>query len=196
MSVDKGGTMKRFIIFAFAMSFILYVSNVASYAQGKGGGHGPEISGSHGPDAIHGKDADHGKSADHEKTATNKDSNKTGTWEDRIEQNDKLKAKLITLLGSPDLKTAADGFKNEGQFIAALHVSKNLNISFDQLKAKMLGTAATSTTAAVAPESLGKAIHDLKPTLPETDVKKEADKAADQAKEDEKTEKTVKTTSK
>ena len=198
MSVDKGGTMKRFIIFAFAMSFILYVSNVASYAQ-KGGGHGPEISGSHGPDATHtdhSKDADHGKAADHEKTATNKDSNKTGTWEDRIEQNDKLKAKLTTLLGSPDLKLAAAGFKNEGQFIAALHVSKNLGIPFDQLKAKMVGTAATATTAATSPESLGKAIHDLKPTLPETDVKKEADKAVDQAKEDEKIEKTKQSASK
>jgi hypothetical protein len=184
--------MKRFIIFAFAMSFILYVSNVASYAQ-KGGGHGPEISGSHGPDATH---TDHGKDADHGKTATNKDSNKTGTWEDRIEQNDKLKAKLTTLLGSPDLKLAAAGFKNEGQFIAALHVSKNLGIPFDQLKAKMVGTAATATTAATSPESLGKAIHDLKPTLPETDVKKEADKAVDQAKEDEKIEKTKQSASK
>jgi hypothetical protein len=184
--------MKRFIIFAFAMSFILYVSNVASYAQGKGGSHGPEISGSHGPDATHGKDADRGKSADHDKTATNK----TGTWEDRIEQNDKLRAKLTTLLGSPDLKTAADGFKNEGQFIAALHVSKNLGIPFDQLKAKMVGTAATATTAATSPESLGKAIHDLKPTLPAADVKKEADKAVDQAKEDEKTEKTKQSASK
>jgi hypothetical protein len=32
---------------------------------------------------------------------------------------------------------AESGFKNHGQFIAALHVSKNLNIPFDQLKAKM-----------------------------------------------------------
>lgn len=184
--------MKRFIIFAFAMSFILYVSNVASYAQGKGGSHGPEISGSHGPDATHGKDADHGKSA-----TTTKDSNKTGTWEDRIVQDDKLSAKLTSLLPpGTDLKTAMDGFKNQGQFIAAAHVSKNLGIPFDQLKAKMVGTAATSTTAATAPESLGKAIHDLKPTLPETDVKKEADKAVAQAKEDEKTEKTKQSASK
>ena len=189
--------MKRFIIFAFAMSFILYVSNVASYAQGKGGSHGPEISGSHGPDATHGKDADHGKSADHDKTATNKDSNKTGTWEDRIVQNDKLSVKLTSLLPpGTDLKTAMDGFKNQGQFIAALHVSKNLGIPFDQLKAKMVGTPATATTAATSPESLGKAIHDLKPTLPETDVKKEADKAVAQAKEDEKTEKTKQSASK
>jgi hypothetical protein len=43
---------------------------------------------------------------------------------------------------------------------------------------------------------LGKAIHDLKPTLPEADVKKEADKAVDQAKEDEKTEKTKQAASK
>jgi hypothetical protein len=178
--------MKRFIIFAFAMSFLLYVSNVASYAQGKGGGHGPEISGSHGPDLSH---SDHGKSADHQNTSTNKDSsNKSGTWEDRIVQNDKLSAKLTSLLPpGTDLKTAMDGFKNQGQFIAAAHVSKNLGIPFDQLKTKMIGTAATTTSPATSPESLGKAIHDLKPTLPETDVKIEADKAVTQAKEDEKT---------
>jgi hypothetical protein len=188
MSVGKGGTMKRFIIFAFAMSFILYVSNVASYAQGKGGGHGPEISGSHGPDASH---TDHGKDADHGKTASTKDKDHDGTFASRIENNPDLKAKITKLLPTGmDLQTAAMGFKNEGQFIAALHVSQNLGIPFDQLKAKMVGTAATATTAATTPESLGKAIHDLKPTLPETDVKKEADKAVDQAKEDQKTEKT------
>jgi hypothetical protein len=174
--------MKRFIMFAFAGSFLLYVNNVASYAQGKGSGRGPEISGSHGAEATH---TDHGKAADHEKTATNKDSNKSGTWEDRIEQNDKLKAKLTGLLPpNTDLKTAADGFKNQGQFIAALHVSKNLNIPFADLKTKMTGTN---------PESLGKAIHDLKPTLPESDANKEADKALEQAKEDQKT-KTAPTT--
>jgi hypothetical protein len=180
--------MKRFIMFALAGSFLLYVNNVASYAQGKGSGRGPEISASHAPDTTH---TEHGKSADHEKTATNKDSNKSGTWEDRIEQNDKLKAKLITLLGNPDLKTAADGFKNQGQFIAALHVSKNLNIPFADLKAKMIGTDSKTTgTTGTNPESLGNAIHDLKPTLPEADVKKEANKAVEEAKEDEKIEKT------
>jgi hypothetical protein len=50
--------------------------------------------------------------------------------------------------------TAASGFKTEGQFIAALHVSRNLNIPFAQLKAEMTGADH---------DSLGQAIHDLQP---------------------------------
>ena len=52
------------------------------------------------------------------------------------------------------LDQAAAGFKNQGQFIAALHVSKNLNIPFDKLKAEMTGGDH---------DSLGKAIQDLQP---------------------------------
>ena len=42
---------------------------------------------------------------------------------------------------------AADGFKNLGQFVAAVNVSKNLGIPFDQLKAQVTGPS---------PKSLGK----------------------------------------
>jgi hypothetical protein len=52
------------------------------------------------------------------------------------------------------LQTAATGFHNEGQFIAALHVAHNLNIPFAQLKAEMTGSDH---------DSLGQAIHDLRP---------------------------------
>jgi hypothetical protein len=174
--------MKRFMIFSCALSFLFYVNSVASYAQGKSGGHAPAVTGSHGPDASH---TDHGKAADHsdhDKTATTKEHNE-GTFENRIEANPQLKAKLTSLLPpGTDLKTAADGFKNQGQFIAALHVSKNLGIPFADLKAKMTGANS---------ESLGKAIQDLKPPLSASDAKKEADKAVEEAKEDEKTKKTT-----
>lgn len=69
-----------------------------------------------------------------------------------------------------DVNAAADGFKNFGQFVAAAHVSKNLNIPFDQLKQKMTGPDS---------KSLGDAIHELKPDLPAGQVK-EAVKAAKQ----------------
>src|SRR5262249_20601318 len=64
--------------------------------------------------------------------------------------------------------TATAGFKNEGQFLAALHASHNLNIPFDDLKAKMTGSHAMS---------LGAAIHALKPDLKESEAKEEAKKA-------------------
>ena len=74
----------------------------------------------------------------------------------RIAGNPALAARLQPLLPSgTTLAAAADGFKNEGQFIAALHVSRNLNIPFAQLKAEMTGSDR---------DSLGQAIHDLQPT--------------------------------
>ena len=87
-----------------------------------------------------------------------------------------------------DLKTAESGFKNRGQFIAALHVSKNLNIPFDQLKAKTTGVAATSTgQTSSTPMSLGKAIHELRPNMPENQANEEAKRAEKQAMVTEKT---------
>ena len=56
--------------------------------------------------------------------------------------------------------------------MAALHVSHNLNIPFDQLKGKMTGKP---------PISLGKAIHELDPNV---DAKAETKKAQHQAKKD------------
>ena len=72
--------------------------------------------------------------------------------------------------------------------MAALHVSKNLGISFDQLKAKMTGVSidAKGQTTNSTPMSLGKAIHELRPNIPETQVNQEAQRAEKQAQETEK----------
>src|SRR5579864_7302674 len=49
----------------------------------------------------------------------------------KIAANPALLARVQPLLPSGmTVATAASGFKNEGQFIAALHVSRNLNIPF------------------------------------------------------------------
>jgi hypothetical protein len=68
------------------------------------------------------------------------------------------------------LDQAATGFKNQGQLIAALHVSKNLNIRFAKLKADMTGPNH---------DSLGQAIHDLKPGVDATTAAKHATAQAD-----------------
>jgi hypothetical protein len=73
-----------------------------------------------------------------------------------------------------NLDAAASGFKNIGQFVAAVHVSNNLNIPFDQLKAKMLTDRM----------SLGEAVHALKPDMNKDAANAEAKKAEGQAKKD------------
>ncbi len=92
---------------------------------------------------------------------------------DRLQDNTKLSSKLQGLLpAGTNLPQASQGFKNLGQFVAAVHVSHNLGIPFAQLKAKMVGPPS---------ESLGKAIQALKPGV---NGKEEASKAEKQAKQD------------
>lgn len=71
------------------------------------------------------------------------------------------------------LQAAASGFKNEGQFIAALHLSHNLSIPFSQLKAEMTGAHH---------DSLGRAVHDLRPELDAKAVKSNLKLANEQSK--------------
>ena len=82
---------------------------------------------------------------------------------------------LSLLPAGTNLQTAAAGFKNEGQFIAAVHASRNLNIPFSQLKAKMAGPN---------PESLGQAIRDLRTNLNARTIKADVKIAERQAKTD------------
>jgi len=134
-----------------------------------GGTHGSSSS-MHGSDhssSTHGdSDADHGSGHDSTHSGQNSVS-------ERLTSNTKLASKLQGLLPpGTDLQAAAAGFKNLGQFVAAVHVSHNLGIPFDQLKAKMTGEGA---------ESLGKAIHELKPDV---NAKAETKKAEAEAHED------------
>jgi hypothetical protein len=74
-----------------------------------------------------------------------------------------------------NLQSAATGFKNLGQFVAAVHVSHNLAFHFDQLKAKLTGSN---------PQSLGRAIHGIDPNLNAKTVKADVKTAEKQAKQD------------
>jgi hypothetical protein len=88
----------------------------------------------------------------------------------KIASHPQLAAKLTPMLPKGmTLQTAAAGFKNQGQFIAALHVSQNLNIPFAQLKSAMTGTHH---------ESLGQAIHELRPTADSAKAAKHAETEA------------------
>jgi hypothetical protein len=107
-------------------------------------------------------------------------------------KNPKLEARLLKML-PPDttIQDAMAGFKNWGQFVAAVHVSNNLAIPFADLKAKMTGITPTpDTTVQGTSMSLGQAIQSLKggtttadggTTLTTTRIRNEVKKAEDAA---------------
>lgn len=93
------------------------------------------------------------------------------TANDLLTQNTKLSSNLQGLLPTgTNIQDAAKGFDNLGQFVAAVHVSHNLDIPFDQLKGEMMNGS-----------SLGEAIHKLKPNV---DARQEAIKGNQQALDD------------
>ena len=101
-----------------------------------------------------------------------------------LTQNTQLASKLTSLLPTgTNLQTAASGFRNLGQFVAALHVSHNLEIPFDQLKCTELATADACGTMAVPSKGshLGQAIQTLKPAMSSTDSKSAAKQAEKEA---------------
>jgi hypothetical protein len=169
--------MKKQLIIAFVLTSSLV------FAQGRGGGHGGGMGAGGGAGVSHGPMAGpststHGNSgsrSDNRGPNSTSDTKSRKTVDQKLDRNPKLSTKLQSLLpAGTDLKTAAAGFKNFGQFVAAVHVSHNLGIPFDQLKAKMTGDNA---------ESLGKAIKELKP---DANAKAETKKAQQQAKDDQK----------
>src|SRR5215471_1477271 len=156
----------RTLIFALSVA-LMGIPLYAQHGHGGGGGGGAAAGGM-------------GHSMDHPTPNSNSNGHdnsgkgsKESSVSDRLEDNTKLASKLQSLLPKgTNLQQAAQGFKNLGQFVAAVHVSHNLGISFDQLKAKMIGPPK---------ESLGDAIHALKPTA---NAKEEAKKGEKQAKHD------------
>jgi len=139
----------------------------------------PSLAQSHGTHVSTPSTGSHPQPSEHAGTATTKGTEHGSphpAFIQRIDANPQLVARLTPLLPTgTTLDQAAAGFKNQGQFIAALHVSKNLGIPFAQLKGEMTGSDH---------DSLGKAIHDLKPTV---DAKAAAKAAEDEAKADVKT---------
>jgi hypothetical protein len=80
-----------------------------------------------------------------------------------------------------DLNAATAGFKNFGQFVAAVNVSNNLGIPFADLKANMTGIRLDGTPTGEPTLSLGRSIQDLKPAA---NAGAEATKATKQADSD------------
>jgi hypothetical protein len=166
---------------ALATAAFVALSLAPVYAQGRGGGHAKAPTSSTST-----------RGNPHTKTSTASTSTTTAPTTttppatpplnpiaQKITSHPHLAAKVNALLlpTGMTLNQASAGFKNRGQFMAALHVSRNLHIPFADLKSAMLGTKATSTTPGTPPMSLGQAIHKLRPRV-------DADDAAEHATEE------------
>jgi hypothetical protein len=163
--------MKRATILPLVFAAAFFIATLPGLAQrGHGGGTGHPGGPTSTPVSTHRESSENST-----KPSTTMPSGKVSLSE-HLAHNTRLATKLEGLLGlnGPSalstLQTDAKGFKNLGQFVAAVHVSHNLNIPFDQLKAKVTGG-----------ESLGDAIHDLKPDM---NAKNEVKRAQQEAKED------------
>ena len=121
----------------------------------------------------------------------------------KIQANSGLYSKVSTMLPinpktgtTMTLNDASAGFKNQGQFVAALHVSQNLGISFLDLKNAMITKQTTASgTTMTQTGSLGQAIQTVKHTSSAT-ATTQATKAEQEADNDLKTSTTTTTTKK
>jgi hypothetical protein len=187
--------MKRLIVVASAVAVLLCLSGLPLMAQGRGGGGGgmgsPGMGSNpgmdNGPMMGQGRGIGNGpmegRGPGMDNTGMGRDQNNGNngpslgskkTPDQLLTQNTKLASKLQPLMpAGTNLQDAASGFKNLGQFVAALHVSHNLGIPFDQLKGKMMGG-----------DSLGKAVHELNPNLSHKQTKEAVKQGKREAKGD------------
>ena len=171
--------MRRIVNFLTALAVLGALSTVPLFAQrGGGGGHAGGMGGASGAGGGMGRGSEMGPGSsgpnmDRGGMGRGMNSTNLGSQKNAAEllsQNTKLASNLSSLLpAGTNLQQAAAGFKNLGQFVAAVHVSHNLGIPFEDLKTKMTGSNS---------ESLGKAVRDLKP---DTNSKDEAKRAKHQA---------------
>jgi hypothetical protein len=102
-----------------------------------------------------------------------------------LQHSPQLARKLTGLLPpGTNLETAAADFKNFGQFVAAVHVSHNLGIPFQELKALMiapknesLGQAVKSLKPGASNEAVKEAENEAKADLKEADAEQKAEQA-------------------
>ena len=172
-----------------AAAFLLGVMPAAAQGQGQQGNHpGAGAAASHEPMGMGSAMSNHGSM----NNTNNSMARGPKTPDELLTQNTKLSSNLAALLPSgTNLQTAAQGFKNLGQFVAAVHVSHNLGIPFACLKSDMTDTAPAAgvtcpdgTGTGPKALNLGASIQALKPTMTKSEVKSATKAATHQAKTD------------
>ena len=180
-------TIAAMIVPAFAMW--LFVAGAAAQGRGQtgrvGGGGIPGAQGPLGVPRSHPANTPrqgNGPGAGHEAAPVGPKSPTT-----LLEQNTQLSKNLASFFpDGTDLLAQANGFKNLGAFVSAVHVSHNLGIPFDQLKCTELGTAKAAASGTICPVvvtnakgmSLGKAIQQAKPDADSAEAVRDAEREA------------------
>jgi hypothetical protein len=179
--------MKNILTLFLIAVIIASFANVSAYAQ-RGGGNGvgrsKGVGGGNsvgapngvprGPDRAPSMDRGRGPAVDQRQIERDRERERANDVFNGIERNSTLSKRVQAMIpAGTTLKEASAGFKNQGQFIAALHASRNLDIPFWQLKTAMTGSRQLS---------LGQAIHELRPNLNENDANAEAKRAERDAK--------------
>jgi len=138
------------------------------------GNKGPKTTTAKGPKSTTTANANT-KAAKTSASTTTTTTSSTGTTvaltpvQEKLQKNTNLASKLESRLPKgTDLMLASEGFRNLGQFVAAVNVSNNLNIPFAQLKTSMVDDGL----------SLGQSIKKLRPLADST---REASLAESQA---------------
>jgi hypothetical protein len=178
--------MKRIIVSITLVAAAAWILAIPAAAQGRSQsrpGGGSAAAGSMGASGMHGNSANAGGGRGSSSAMASTDPGQV------LEHNSNLAGKLETLTGTTtltDLEKDASAFKNFGQFVAAAHVAKNLNINggFAALMCDMTKQTAVGATSActnTTKMSLGKAIQTLDPNA---DAKSQAKKAMDEANQD------------
>jgi hypothetical protein len=177
----KGGkemNVKRLIAMSTSIGVFVFMLAMPVFAQ-HGGGGGGHMGGAGGMGhGAAGMGTTHGKNSMSGPAGMARTSGKS--MSDLLSKNTKLSGKLEGMLGLSgpnaltELQAAGAGFKNLGQFVAAVHVSHNLGIPFDQFRNTII-------TGDKQTMSLGAAIHKLKP---DAEAKNESKKATTEANDD------------
>ena len=165
----------RFVTVVVAMVFALSAS-AAMYAQGRGGGQAKKTTAS----APKAKSTQGAKTTKTTRTETRvakadaraakaetrmaKNTAKTDTTTTKaqtkaVKLNAQQQARFTAVVpAGMTVEQAAAGFKNRGQFQAAINASANHGISFEQLKSLMTGIPIGATEPTATPMSLGQAL--------------------------------------
>lgn len=173
--------MKTMKLATLGLAVLLYTT--AALAQHAHGGAAGAGMGNMGANGMGHETA----STDHGNGSTATAGAAHGKTMDEILNNNTHLADQISKLTGESAITACGGFKNLGQCVAAVHVAKNLGLSFDCLKDDMTGTAPTDPkscpagTGTKGSQSLGKSIQALDPNA---DQKSESKKGENQAAQD------------